>query len=199
MTMTSFEDRLLVELRHEVASRQAPTPRRGRWIAAGVGALGAMAAAVVVALGGGSAAYAVEPGSNGTVTVKIHDLSDATGLQRELRAAGVPAVVKYDAAPPACGAGVSPRHLAPGEAGATSTVERGASSGGADDGGPSFSTGGAHRADQEGLTTTTVEKTSDGVTFTISARSLPPGGDVYITTQSGQVDGIGMAICPSGS
>ena len=197
--MTSFEDRLLVQLRHEVASRQAPAPRRGRWIAAGAAALAAMAAAVAVALGGGAAAYAVEPGAHGTVTVTIHDLSDAAGLQRELRAAGVPAVVKYDAAPPTCGAETSPRRSAPpteAGAGGPSTVqrERGTSAGGTDDG-PSFNTDGARGAGRPGITTTSVEKTGDGVTFTISAGTLPPEDQVYITTRSGQVDGIAMAIC----
>jgi hypothetical protein len=195
MTMTSFEDRLLVELRHEVASRQAPAPRRGRWIVAGAGALAAAAAALAVALGGGASAYAVEPGANGTVTVEIRDLSDASGLQRELRAAGVPAVVSYDAAPPSCGADAGPKRSAPpaeaggASSGATRRVERGTSAG------PSFSTDGAHGADQKGTITTSVEKTGDGVTFTISPGALPRDGQLYITTQSGQVDGIGMAIC----
>jgi hypothetical protein len=195
MTMTSFEDRLLVELRHEVASRQAPAPRRGRWIAAGAGALAAAGAALAVALGGGAAAYAVEPGANGTVTVKIRDLSDAPGLQRELRAAGVPAVVEYDAAPPSCGADGAPKASAPpAEAGGASSgaareLERGTSAG------PSFSTGGAHGADQEGTITTSIDRTADGVTFTISPGALPRDGQLYITTQSGEVDSIGMAIC----
>ncbi len=56
-----------------------------------------VAAGVVVATGGddANAAYAVEAQDDGSVTVQIHKLEDADGLEAKLRAAGVPAVVKY--------------------------------------------------------------------------------------------------------
>jgi len=198
----TFEDRLLTELRHVVASRPASAaPRRGKLIAVAATAAAAIAAAVAVALGGGTAAYAVEPGANGSVTVKIHDLSDAAGLQSALRDAGVPAVVAYGpGAPSACGGTGAPPSETHGASGPTSVeggtgtrhVERGSSAKGE---GPSFKTDGARGPQSTGTVTTQVEKTGDGVTFTLDAGALPAGAHVYITTQTGEVEGIGMAIC----
>jgi len=103
---TSFEDRLLAELREVVESRPAParepsarrTPPRRVGLTLGAGAaLAAVGAAAVVLAGGGSdtPAYAVERQDDGTVTVDINNLRDADGLERKLRAAGVPAEVDY--------------------------------------------------------------------------------------------------------
>ncbi len=196
----TFEDRLLTELRHVVATRPAPaTPRRGKLIALAATAGAAIAAAVAVALGGGSAAYAVEPGADGSVTVSIHDLSDAAGLQSALRDAGVPAVVTYSAsAPSACGgAGVAPAgppSETRGGEGPT-TIRHGERGSSAKGEAPTFNTGGARGPQRSGAVTTTVEKTADGVTFTLDAGTLPPDAHVYITTRTGEVEGIGMAIC----
>jgi hypothetical protein len=208
--MMTFEERLLVELRQEVSARPAPArPRRGRLIAVGATALAAIAAAIAVALGGGSAAYAVEPGANGQVTVKIHDLTDAAGLQAKLREAGVPAVVNYGGdAPAGCGAGAPPPQAGAGGSGPVETTgrreagddgpstargpERGRSQAG---GAPSLNTDGAHGADTKGEVTTRVEKTADGVTFTIDSGSFADGQQIYITTYTGAVEGIGMALC----
>jgi hypothetical protein len=204
--MMTFEERLLVELRHEVTARPEPTtPRRGRLIALGATALAAIAAAIAVALGGGSAAYAVEPGANGQVTVKIHDLTDAAGLQQKLRDAGVPAVVNYGGdAPAGCGAGAPPPQAGAGGSGPVQTqgrreagddgpsTVRGASQAG---GGPSFNTDGPHGKETQGAVTTRVEKTPDGVTFTIDSGSFADGQQIYITTYTGAVEGIGMALC----
>jgi hypothetical protein len=126
---TRFEDRLFEQLRDVVAARSAPTPRRrarrARLVLAGAGVAAATAVAAVVATGGDvTPAYAVQPGADGSVTVRIHSLRDAAGLQRELRAAGVPAVVDY--APAGCAAG---------ETGGGGTTR----SGGAADSGPSLS------------------------------------------------------------
>ncbi|MEA2160430.1 MAG: hypothetical protein QOD66_2810 [Solirubrobacteraceae bacterium] len=103
MTRTTFEDRLLRELRAVVATRPAPervaaparTIRARLILAAGV--VAATAAGVFVATGGDTAspAYAVEKQPDGSVTVAIHSVSDAAGLQGKLRAAGIPAVVDY--------------------------------------------------------------------------------------------------------
>ncbi len=100
-----FEDRLLAELRAHVAQRAAadprPEPPRGRRVRpavrlglAGAG-IAAAAAIVVVATGGDGAppAYAVQPQSDGSVTVTIRSLRDADGLERQLREAGVRAEV----------------------------------------------------------------------------------------------------------
>jgi hypothetical protein len=66
-------------------------------------ALTVAAAAVVVPAvlpGGGppavtTRAWAVEPGGHGTIRVTIRQLHDPAGLQRALRAEGVPAYVRY--------------------------------------------------------------------------------------------------------
>jgi len=100
----TYEERLLSELRAYVAERPSGgavvatrRPRRvSRLAVVGAGAA-VVAAGVVVATGGddANAAYAVEAQDDGSVTVEIHKLEDADGLEAKLRAAGVPAVVKY--------------------------------------------------------------------------------------------------------
>jgi hypothetical protein len=105
MTPTTFEDRLLVELRAVVAARPTPDavtsqpvrriPRVRLTVAAG--AVAATVAGVLVAVSGDSTApaYAVEKQADGNVTVEIHSLRDAAGLQEKLRAVGIQAVVDY--------------------------------------------------------------------------------------------------------
>ncbi|HTE62715.1 MAG TPA: hypothetical protein VK631_20335 [Solirubrobacteraceae bacterium] len=112
MTPTTFEERLLTELRAVVAERPAPetvapasarrVPRARLVLAAG--AVAATAAAVFVGTGGDPAAtaYAVEKQSDGSVTVEVRSLRDAAGLQEKLRAAGIPAVVDYTPAGKMC-------------------------------------------------------------------------------------------------
>jgi hypothetical protein len=108
-----FEERLLSELRRVVIEQPSESPAaRGRTGFAPSGfrykrtlALsGGLAAATGVAIaaglplggdGGGTEAYAVTKHQDGTVTVEIEALSDAAGLERELAAAGVPALVQY--------------------------------------------------------------------------------------------------------
>jgi hypothetical protein len=102
--MTTFEDRLLAELRAVVAERPTPRatptpvrrPPRAR-VLLGAGAVAATAVGVFVATGGDTAApaYAVAKQPDGSVTVEIKSLRDAAGLQEKLRAAGIPAVVDY--------------------------------------------------------------------------------------------------------
>jgi hypothetical protein len=104
MTQTHYEERLLAELRALVEQNAAAAPppravrrRRPRLVVAGV-AGGACAATALIAFAGGddgSTAYAVDHHDDGSVTVEIKALADATGLERELRAAGVPAEVDY--------------------------------------------------------------------------------------------------------
>ena len=103
MTPTTFEDRLLDELRAVGAARPAPitstparrAPRARLGLAAG--AVAATVAGILVASGGNSAtpAYAVDRRPDGSVSVEINSLRDAAGLQKKLRAAGIPAVVNY--------------------------------------------------------------------------------------------------------
>jgi hypothetical protein len=104
----SFEDRLLQELRSMVVANPEPVERgRRSWalsrsprrlaLAGATVALVAVAtvAAVQLVSGGAAPAYAVNKNDDGTVTVEISSLSDAAGLERKLRDAGIPAVVQY--------------------------------------------------------------------------------------------------------
>ena len=107
--LDSFESTLLAELRREVAEHPAApspspspsavrSPRRRRRLAA-AGAT-AVAASVVAVFGlggsGGSPAYAVAEDGGGDVTVTIHRLDDASGLEKALAAHGIDADVSYD-------------------------------------------------------------------------------------------------------
>lgn len=110
----SFEDRLLAQLGDVIEHNPAPEAgrahgaltRRRVAFGGGIGALAATGAALLVAGGGASSAYAVDAGSDGAVHVTIANLSDATGLQRALEAAGIKAVVDYTPAGKSC---VQPR------------------------------------------------------------------------------------------
>lgn len=101
MSLDTFEQSLLNELRQQVAARNAHRTPRRRWtagIAAG-GLATAGAVAVAISLGSGlvgpSAAYAVESQADGDVVVTVHHLSDAAGLEHALAAKGVHADVRY--------------------------------------------------------------------------------------------------------
>jgi hypothetical protein len=103
-----FEDRLLVQLRRVVAEREdsrEPTHSRTgrrRLVLSGAGAalVIAIVAIAVVAIGTGNrttSAYAIQVRPGGKVAVSIYRLGDAKALQRSLRAAGLPAVVDFEA------------------------------------------------------------------------------------------------------
>jgi hypothetical protein len=199
MTMTTsnrFEDRLLEQLRAIVAARPAPAivshgkPRRARFALAGGGA--AAAAAVLVAIVAvssevTSSAYAVESRPDGAVTVSIHSLSDASGLQRSLRAAGIPAVVNY---------------LSAGERNCAEPGPAGSLTGSEGDSGPGLSPGGGAEQRQAGdpkglgpsMGKDKISIDGNGVTFTIDPDDIKPGEKLYITTSTGAISSIGMAI-----
>jgi len=105
--LTEFELRLLAELR-EVVAEQAEAasprrPRRGRLVLAAAAAGVALAAGLALIPGGtASPAYAVEKAADGLVTVTIHRLDDAAGLENQLRANGVRAEVVYTPAGKYC-------------------------------------------------------------------------------------------------
>ncbi len=102
--MSNFEERLLHELRIVVGEQ--PTDRgerrpvrRGQRLALAGGLAAAVTAAAIAGVvfftAGTQAAYAVTKNADGSVTVEIDSLTDATGLQAKLQAAGVNAVVEY--------------------------------------------------------------------------------------------------------
>ncbi|GAB3170690.1 hypothetical protein GCM10027059_37500 [Myceligenerans halotolerans] len=98
MTLDTYEQSLLTELRRHVAER-SPAPDRRRagrrwWIAAPVGAAGAAAAAFFALAP--SAAYAVTE-EHGDLVVLVHRLDDAEGLEQALAEHGITAEVEYDA------------------------------------------------------------------------------------------------------
>jgi hypothetical protein len=103
MSLDSFEQSLLTELRHHVSAHAttASPAHRGRRrrpvaIAAGLGGAAAVfAVSVGISFTGPTGAYAVEPGAQGSLVVTIHDLSDANGLEQALLAKGVNAKVTY--------------------------------------------------------------------------------------------------------
>ena len=133
-------------------------------------------------------AYAVQPRADGSVTVHIRGLEDAKGLERSLRAAGVPAVVDYAAAGQAGCVTPPPHPTGPTEAGTSRSSRR-------DDDGPSLSTSGAGPGPGPGVRVSTkVSSGDDGVTFSIDPGNLKPGEKIYITTSTGKVNSIGMAV-----
>jgi hypothetical protein len=195
-----FEDRLLEQLRHVVLARPAPDvathreSRRTRLALAGVGVAAATAVVAIVATSSDVTprAYAVEPRPDGSVTVEIHSLRDAAGLERSLRAVGVPAVVDYVPADQAdCGGS------APGATGGT--TEAGGASSGATVHTDDDSRTGARPSlsgPEPGVAATMGEVTAgtDGATFTIDRGEIKPGETVYITTSTGAISSIGIAI-----
>jgi hypothetical protein len=100
--MNTFEDKLLAELRTVVAERPADIRRkRPKRLLVGIAACLTLAAGTAVAvpmLGGEhttSPAYAVVTQPDGTVRVTIYRVEDDKGLEKRLRAAGIPAVVDF--------------------------------------------------------------------------------------------------------
>ena len=111
MIQSQFEHRLLAELRQVVAERPAPevvpvprSHRRRPLLLAGTATAAAAATAVLLTVtsGGVAPAFAVDRRANGDVSVTINQLSDAHGLQSQLRAAGINAEVDYTPAGKAC-------------------------------------------------------------------------------------------------
>ncbi|MFG6194935.1 hypothetical protein [Nonomuraea sp. JJY05] len=109
--MSNFEERLLSALKEEIATRTAEddvtttvTPartggsrRRYVGLAAALAGVAAAATAAAVVLTGlsGSPAYAVTTGADGVITVRINKFDEPEGLQADLAAAGIKAIVDY--------------------------------------------------------------------------------------------------------
>jgi hypothetical protein len=169
--MTSFEDRLLSELRAVVDARPLPevvvppplrrSPRARLTLAGGAVAATAVAAVIVASSGDRPApAYAVERQHDGSVTVAINSLRDAAGLQEKLRAAGVPAVVDYTPMGKACR---EPR--------------------------------GRHAPHNGRMSTSGTAKSSGAATFTVTPGELSPGETLVITSSVGaSASSVGMQV-----
>jgi hypothetical protein len=117
MTAPGFRDRLLAELTELIPSEPQPSnlssiirTRRRRPTLIGLSAAALATAIVIVPIvrgpGGGPAAWAVEQTSNGNVTVTVRRIWDLEGLERQIRANGIPAVVR--AGSPDCVTWTSP-------------------------------------------------------------------------------------------
>jgi hypothetical protein len=98
--LDTFESRLLVGLRREVATAPAaaPAPRRTRRralaVAAGVAATAVVGVVLVPGLGT-TRAYSVQEGNAGTIEVQINRPQDAAGLERALEEHGIAADITY--------------------------------------------------------------------------------------------------------
>ncbi|WP_433350739.1 hypothetical protein ACQP25_41595 [Microtetraspora malaysiensis] len=100
----NFEDRLLAELKTELAARRearpAPAARRatGRRFFAAAGVLGVAAAAAVavpMVIGSGTPAYALTQNPDGSINLKINELRDPDQVEKDLADMGVTADVTY--------------------------------------------------------------------------------------------------------
>ncbi|GLW97614.1 hypothetical protein [Microtetraspora sp. NBRC 16547] len=98
----TFEDRLLAELKTEMAIRpaRAAAPRRmtGRRIFAAAGVLGLAAAAAVavpMVVGTDTPAYALTKNADGSINLKIHEFRDPDQVERDLAGMGVTADITY--------------------------------------------------------------------------------------------------------
>lgn len=100
-----FESRLLGELREVVGERAgenrrpepaaAPGRHPRRWVLAGAAAAAAVGLVAWNAVGQASPAYAVDTDADGDVTITIHRLEDAAGLEAALAEHGIAADVTY--------------------------------------------------------------------------------------------------------
>lgn len=181
--MNQFESSLLTQLNAVADRRSAHKPllRKPAFVALPAGAAGIAAAAIIGigALSGASAAYAVTTASNGDVVVTINSLSNAAGLQSQLRADGIDANVNYDAGAttaPGASAGQHPAlaesvsGVAPTPGAQTSTF------------GPGLQPG------PDGLEPANVTLSQGSVTLDIPAADVNNGYTLDITT-SGSVSG----------
>jgi hypothetical protein len=209
-----FEDRLLARLRRVVAEREDsrdPTHNRTgrrRLVLSGAGAalVIAIVAIAAAAVGSGSrttGAYAIQVRPGGKVAVSIYGLGDAKALQRSLRAAGVPAVVDFEATkagpcvvaagmntyPEKAGAGDEAnetRHLVQSE----SRVPQGTTTGAGEAG--ENATIQVHTSTAKGATTATVSE------FVVDRSRIGPHEKLYIVHNGTSilVREVGAVSCP---
>ncbi|WP_433219468.1 hypothetical protein [Microtetraspora malaysiensis] len=100
----TFEDRLLAELKAEMAVRRqarlAPAARRmtGRRFFAAAGVLGVAAAtavAVPMVIGSGAPAYALTKHPDGSINLRINELRDPDQVEKDLADMGITADITY--------------------------------------------------------------------------------------------------------
>lgn len=174
MSLDTFEQSLLTELRQHVAARTSdrtaarPTARRRWTVGLTGGGLATAAAAVAIILGigvaGPTAAYAIESQADGAVVVTVHDLSDASGLERALAAKGVHADVTY----------VRGFSQADGQARSTSGVDRAGCA-------------------------IALEKVDGGLRFTLTATQIASGATLDIVTSGSSPTDVGSPVAVSWS
>lgn len=210
-TPERFEDRLLVELNaivarnpspvsaQEPAPRRRPRPARRFAFAGGIALALAAAVAVVAATSGTPDAYAVEKSGDGAISVEVHSLSDAAGLEARLREAGVIASVNYNAGSSSCVApdAPPPRVLKGEPKRAFKTESRVAGEAGGGEKSLSVAPGGTPppAVGAEGPGGIAIEQTADGVKFTITPGSLPKDGRLVIDANAGGgLHSLGVAI-----
>lgn len=193
MTLDSFEQGLLTELRGHVAERATshhpasrPARRRWRWATVPVAAAGA-AIALGVALMQPSAAYAVTE-SGGDVVVTISRLDDADGLEQALADHGIDAEVDYTAEPDLPPPGTGTHH----ESG-TDDGPSFSSSGGTSGGAP----GGTSGADVGPAIRSSLSK--DAFTLELDPTAIPDGMILHITTSGtlGGLAGLQVQLTPA--
>ena len=195
--LDGFENALLTELRQHVATRE-PAPARPRLRRRLVAAGAALGAAVAVTAGGlalrPDAAFAVDPQANGDIVVTISSLKDADGLESALRAQGIDAEVDYSSTMPempppgdAADGGTVEHSVGPGADDAPGKLERHEAPKGTPQPAGPCGDKPPTAADRD-RSTVSVERSGDGVTFTLSHSFVDSDTQVHITT-SGEDDG----------
>jgi hypothetical protein len=195
-SLGGFEERLLQELREMVAEGTMPQAVRrerslagGSWVkrrwpvAVAAGLAAAFAALLLVGSPFGGSddgrAWAVTSIGAGTVKVEIDSLSDADGLQRELRQAGVPTVVQY----------IPPGKTCAGQASSHASVTSPGLHGAGDHADASEHPRGGRRTVQ------IATKADGGIEFTFDAAAHP--GETLVIRSQGLLPGQGPAAHPA--
>lgn len=171
MSLDTFEQSLLTELRQHVAARNpdrtAPraTPRRRWTLGLTAGGLATAAAAVAISIGigvagpGAGAAYAIDPQPDGDIVVTVYDLSNGSGLEGALAAKGIHADVSYV---------------------------------------PGFSQSDGHTRSTSGIDragcTITLAKINGGLRFTLGAAQIASGASLDIVTSGSSSRDVGSPV-----
>ncbi len=193
MSTPTFEDRLLNELQ-DVMRAQAPNhpgrPHRvrNRSLAGAAVAAAATTVAALVLTGSASAAYAIDE-SNGTVTVTIKSLSDASGLQKALRDRGIAAYVDYTPTGKAC---QEPRgSVVPGKGTLSSNMQR-------SDGITTFSIDPSTMTSNESLV---IESSGGGAQTTVGIQVIqgPVAGCQLVDAPAPPADGVTHTVTGGGT